>query len=38
MDLNPFIVGTGGVVAVDAKIHVVHAAANLPADFRRMRL
>jgi acetyl coenzyme A synthetase (ADP forming)-like protein len=38
MDLNPVIVGTDGVVVVDAKIHVVHAPAKLPPDFRRMRL
>ena len=38
MDLNPVIVGPDGVVAVDVKIHVAHAPAKLPADFRRMRL
>ncbi len=38
MDLNPMVVGADGVVAVDAKIHVAHAPAKLPADFRRMRL
>jgi len=38
MDLNPVIVGPDGVVAVDVKIHVGHAPAKLPADFRRMRL
>jgi acyl-CoA synthetase (NDP forming) len=38
MDLNPVIVGDGGVIAVDAKIHVAHAPAKLPPDLRRMRL
>ena len=38
MDLNPVIVGPGGVVAVDVKIRVAHAPTKLPADFRRMRL
>ena len=38
MDLNPVIVGPGGVVAVDSKIHLAETPAKLPADFRRMRL
>ncbi|MDQ1479293.1 MAG: hypothetical protein QOI44_154, partial [Actinomycetota bacterium] len=37
MDLNPVIVGPDGVVAVDAKIRIAPAPAQLPADFRRMR-
>jgi len=37
MDLNPVIVGSDGVVAVDAKIRIAPAPARLPADFRRMR-
>ena len=37
MDLNPVIVGSEGVVAVDAKIRIAPAPARLPADFRRMR-
>jgi acetyl coenzyme A synthetase (ADP forming)-like protein len=38
MDLNPVIVGTTGVIAVDAKVRIAPAPARLPADFRRMRL
>jgi acetyl coenzyme A synthetase (ADP forming)-like protein len=38
MDLNPVIVGPGGAVAVDSKIHLAQTPAKLPADFRRMRL
>lgn len=38
MDVNPVVVGSGGVVAVDVKVRVAPASARLPADFRRMRL
>jgi acetyl coenzyme A synthetase (ADP forming)-like protein len=38
MDLNPVIATDAGVLAVDAKVRLLPAAAPLPPDFRRMRV